>query len=211
MKILLTAGPTWEAVDAVRYIANRSSGRMGLALTAAAMRAGHGVTAIVGPGVGAVPAGVRRLEVQSARQMYEGVMSEFPSHDVLIMAAAVADYRPKRVVKGKLPRDASLVIEFEATEDIVAAAVGMRRVGQIVVAFSLEEPGQIGRAEEKMGRKGVDLMVYNPIRTMNSEQVEAVLLWPGGRREVLGCRGKGAFADVLLERIGEMNREDSKT
>jgi phosphopantothenoylcysteine decarboxylase/phosphopantothenate--cysteine ligase len=207
MKILLTAGPTWEAIDSVRYIGNRSSGRMGIALAEAAVRVGHGVTAIVGPGVGAMPSGVRRIEVESARQMYEGVMGEFPSHDVLIMAAAVADYRPKRVVEGKLPREASLVVEFEATEDISAAAVGIRRVGQRVVAFSLEAAGDVARAEAKMRRKGVDLMVYNPIQTMNSEQVEAVLLWPDGRREVMGCRGKGEFADVLLERIGEESRQ----
>ncbi len=204
MKILLTAGPTWEAVDAVRYIGNRSSGRMGIALAEAAVRAGHGVTAIVGPGVGAMPERVRRIDIESARQMYEAVMEAFPSHDVLIMAAAVADYRPRTAVAGKLPREKSLVIELEGTEDIAAAAVGIRRPGQRVVAFSLEAPGEVERAATKMERKGVDLMVYNPIQTMNSDQVAAVLLWPGGRREEVGCRGKGEFADVLLQRVEKL-------
>jgi phosphopantothenoylcysteine synthetase/decarboxylase len=103
-------------------------------------------------------------------------------------------------VEGKLPREESLVVEFEATEDIAAAAVGIRRAGQKVVAFSLEAAGDTARAEAKMRRKGVDLMVFNPIGTMNSGQVEAVLLWPDGRREELGCRGKGEFADVLIKR-----------
>lgn len=201
MRFLITAGPTWEAIDAVRYIGNRSSGRMGVALAAAARQGGHDVTAIVGPGVPPLAQGVRRIDIESARQLHDQVMHEFPQHDVLIMAAAVADYRPRRVVEDKLPRGASLVMRFEPTEDIVAAAVDLRRNGQKVVAFSLEASNDIARAEAKMHRKHVDLMVFNPIGTMNSDKVDAVLLWPDGRREALGCRTKTAFADELLRRV----------
>jgi phosphopantothenoylcysteine decarboxylase/phosphopantothenate--cysteine ligase len=158
------------------------------------------VTGIVGPGIGALPAGVRRLDVESSAQMHAAVMREWPGHDLLIMAAAVADYRPREVAKEKLGRGGKLRIELEATEDIVAAAAGGKRLDQRVVAFSLENRGNLARAREKMGRKGVDLMVYNPAETMGSETIEAVLLYPDGREEAVGCRGKGEMADILLQR-----------
>src|SRR5579859_5224147 len=122
MRILLTAGPTREPIDPVRYIGNRSSGRMGAAIAAAATRAAHQVTLILGPTTVPAPAGARRLDVETAQQMHEAVVTEFPSHDLLIMAAAVADYRPTNVHPRKLARGETLVIECEATQDIVAHA-----------------------------------------------------------------------------------------
>src|SRR5271154_3336034 len=97
MRILITAGPTREPIDPVRYIGNRSSGRMGAALSAAALAAGHTTTLIVGPVTVALPPAARRIDVETAQQMQDTVLREFPSHDLLIMAAAVADYRPKAV------------------------------------------------------------------------------------------------------------------
>ena len=132
MRILITAGPTREPIDPVRYIGNRSSGRMGAAIATAALKAGHEVTLILGPVTAAMPRDARRLDVETARQMHDAVISEFPAHDLLIMAAAVADYRPRKAAGKKLGRVDSLVIECEPTEDIVAAAARTKRPDQRV-------------------------------------------------------------------------------
>src|SRR4051812_14160635 len=95
MRILITAGPTYEPIDLVRFIGNRSSGQMGAALATAATNAGHDVTLILGPVTAAMPTDVRRVDIMSSRDMHDAVLREFPSHDLLIMAAAVADFRPK--------------------------------------------------------------------------------------------------------------------
>ncbi len=154
MKILITAGPTREPIDPVRYIGNRSSGRMGSALAAAGLRGGHLVTLILGPVVVEMPAGARRVDVETAAQMQEAVMREFGGHDLLIMAAAVADYRPVRTSSEKLTRRGRLLIECEATVDIVAAASAVKRADQRTVGFSLESAGDVERAREKMSARG---------------------------------------------------------
>src|SRR5690242_19541390 len=110
MKVLITAGPTYEHIDPVRFIGNRSSGKMGAALAEAALRAGHEVTLILGPVTASMPANVRRIDVTTSREMHDAVMREFPNHELLIMAAAVADFRPKHVLTKKVPRGPSLTI-----------------------------------------------------------------------------------------------------
>jgi phosphopantothenoylcysteine decarboxylase / phosphopantothenate---cysteine ligase len=205
LRVLITAGPTREPIDPVRYIGNRSSGRMGAALADAALRAGHSVTLVVGPVSVAMPDGARRVDVETAAQMQAAVMREFPSHDLLIMAAAVADFRPKNVHEQKMGRGGTLIIECEATEDIVAAAGASKRADQRVVGFSLESAGNIERAMEKLARKRLDLIVYNPMQTMESPSVEAVLLWPDGRRETVPALSKAEFAEVLLSRATELH------
>jgi phosphopantothenoylcysteine decarboxylase/phosphopantothenate--cysteine ligase len=200
MNILITAGPTREAIDAVRYIGNRSSGRMGAALTAAALARGHRVTAILGPVEFHLPEGAFRIDVETAREMHDAVMTEFPANDLLIMAAAVADYRPKVCYAQKLDRAGDRTIELEPTEDIVAAAGNTKRPNQRTIGFSLEAEGAVERAREKMLRKNLDLMVYNPLDTMNSITVKATLLWPDGRSEALPRQEKEGFAKILVER-----------
>jgi phosphopantothenoylcysteine decarboxylase/phosphopantothenate--cysteine ligase len=201
MRFLITAGPTREPIDAVRYIGNRSSGQMGAALAGAALEAGHVVTLILGPVSAPMPPVQRRIDIETAAQMHEAVLREFPGHEVLIMAAAVADYRPKTVHSGKIGREGSLVIECEATEDILAAASKVRQPHQRIVGFSLEAAAGVDRAREKLHRKGLDLIVYNPLATMNSPSIEAVLLWPDGRSESLASRRKAELADILLKRV----------
>ena len=146
MRVLITAGPTREPIDVVRYIGNRSSGQMGAALASAALAAGHDVTLISGPVSVAMPSVSRRIEIETAAQMHEAVLTEFPSHDLLIMAAAVADYRPKQVHPDKLARAGSLMIECVPTEDILAAAGQIKRTDQRTVGFSLEMEGNLPRA-----------------------------------------------------------------
>src|SRR5262249_55325743 len=104
MRILITAGPTHEPIDPVRYIGNRSSGKMGAALADAAIARKHDVTMILGPVTAAMPANVRRVDVVTAGQMHDAVLREFPQHDLLIMAAAVADFRPKNIRQDKVVR-----------------------------------------------------------------------------------------------------------
>lgn len=204
MRILITAGPTREPIDAVRYIGNRSSGQMGAALASAALTAGHEVTLILGPVSVSMPSVSRRVDVETAAQMHQAVLSEFPSHDLLMMAAAVADYRPKHVHSGKLARQGSLTIECEPTEDILADVGRMKRANQRCVGFSLEMEGSVSRAKEKLARKNVDLIVYNPTNTMNSLSVQAVLLWADGREEKLAVLAKAEFATLLLGRAAKL-------
>ena len=202
MRILITAGPTREPIDAVRYLSNRSSGRMGASLAAAAMRE-HTVTMVLGPVAMQMP-DIRRIDVETAAEMQRVVMHEFPQHDLLIMAAAVADYRPKQFQAGKIDRAGAMTLELEQTQDIIATASQSKRSDQRTVAFSLESAGNVDRARQKMLRKGVDMIVYNPTATMNSDIVEAILLYPDGRSEELPCRGKADFADILLQRAAAL-------
>jgi phosphopantothenoylcysteine decarboxylase/phosphopantothenate--cysteine ligase len=201
MDVLITAGPTREPIDPVRYIGNRSSGRMGAALASVALTAGHRVMLILGPVEIAFPAEVRRIDVETAAQMHQAVLREFPSHDLLIMAAAVADYRPIKVYPDKLGREGALTIECEPTPDIAAAAAKIKRPGQRIVGFSLETDGNLARARQKLARKNLELIVYNPVGTLNSEDVAATLIWADGREEPLAPQSKLEFANQLLARV----------
>src|ERR1700722_7236283 len=127
MRVLITAGPTNEPIDLVRYIGNRSSGQMGKSLIESALARGHGVTAILGPITIPMPKNIRRVDVQTSRQMHDAVLKEFPDHDLFIMAAAVADYRARHMLPGQIGRGGNLTIELEAPEDILAAAGNTKR------------------------------------------------------------------------------------
>ncbi|HEX8522143.1 MAG TPA: phosphopantothenoylcysteine decarboxylase [Tepidisphaeraceae bacterium] len=200
MQILITAGPTHEPIDPVRFIGNRSSGKMGLALATAARDAGHEVTLILGPVSVDIPPGIRRIDVMSSKEMHDAVLLQFPDHDLLIMAAAVADFRPRHVRTEKIHRAGNLTIDLEPTEDIVAAASSMKRPNQRTVGFSLVSRGDTARSREKLLRKKLDLIVYNPTDTLSSDSIESILLYPDGRSEQLSSRSKRLFADNLIQR-----------
>ena len=204
MRILITAGPTHEPIDPIRFISNRSSGQMGQGLAAAALRANHSVTAILGPVSVSMPKNLTRIDVQTAAQMLAAVQTEFPHHDLLIMAAAVADYRPKTATTDKLESGHSLTLELEPTEDILAAAGKIKRPDQRTVGFSLVTPENLPQSIEKLHRKNADLIVSNPLETMNSPTITATLLWPDGRTEELPSRTKPALADILLQRATDL-------
>ena len=173
---------------------------MGVALVTAAKEAGHEVTAILGPVSVELPAGVRRIDVTSSREMHDAVLLQFPDHDLLIMAAAVADYRQKQVSKEKLQRGGDLTIELESTEDIAAAAGAIKRRDQRTVGFSLVDRGDLARTKEKLIRKNLDLIVYNPTETLGDDSIDSILLYPDGRAEELPSRSKAQFADNLIQR-----------
>ncbi len=204
MKILITAGPTREPIDPVRYIGNRSSGKMGDALCRAALSAGHEVTAILGPIQIAMPSAIRRVDVETAEQMQAAVLLEFPRHDLLIMAAAVADFRPAKLTGDKLAREGRLTIECEATPDILEAVGRIKAPHQRTVGFSLESPGNLARSRDKLLRKNLDLIVYNPIETLNSTTIESVLLWRSGKEEALESRSKADFAGTLIAQVAAL-------
>ncbi len=205
--ILITAGPTHEPIDAVRYVANRSSGRLGIALAEAARDAGWSVTLLLGPVGVKPPAGVALLRFQTAADLARLLDAHFPACDVLIMAAAVADYRPRAVPRTKLPRTADTwVLELEPVPDLVAACCQRKRPDQRVIGFALEDAAQLDRrAAEKLRRKRLDAIVANPLETMGATHVAATVLTAAGERVPLGAGqddarpvSKRAFARKLL-------------
>ncbi|MEX0777093.1 MAG: phosphopantothenoylcysteine decarboxylase [Phycisphaeraceae bacterium] len=214
MKILITAGPTREPIDAVRFISNRSSGKMGLWLASAAIAEGHQVMLLLGPcpvqAEAAKLTGLTLRSFETATQLQQLLETHFADHDVLIMAAAVADYRPAQAAAGKLSSDKErgMMLALEATPDLVASMASRKRPGQRVVAFALEEAGQLEeRAVAKLRRKGVDAIVANPLGTMEGDAIRPVLLWADGRREVPvgspgGAMSKVEFARWLIQRVG---------
>jgi len=203
MNILITAGPTREAIDEVRFISNRSSGRMGMAIAAAAAEAGHEVTLLMGPGPRdeELPGKVTNVRFESSADL-EGLLAElFPACDLLIMAAAVADYRPTSFTQGKLPSDkgAEMVLHLSPTPDLVAGCAAAKRDDQMVVAFALEEAAQLEtRSVAKMKRKNVDAIVANPLETMNAGEIDATLFFANGKQASPGVMEKDAFAAWLV-------------
>jgi phosphopantothenoylcysteine decarboxylase / phosphopantothenate---cysteine ligase len=181
-KLLIAAGPTHEPIDAVRYLANRSSGRMGLALAEAAREAGWPVTLLLGPTGLEPPAGVRTERFESSAELAALLNEHFPACDLLIMAAAVADYRPRAVTERKLPRTGEpLILELEPAPDLVAGCAAHKRPGQRIIGFALEEPAVLAqRAQEKLARKGLDAIVANPLRTMGADTIEATVYTADG-------------------------------
>ncbi|MFW6059362.1 MAG: phosphopantothenoylcysteine decarboxylase [Phycisphaeraceae bacterium] len=207
LRLLITAGPTREPIDEVRFISNRSSGQMGLALAEAAHGAGHDVTLLLGPDI-APPRAANGLRVHrfGSTADLEALLAEhFPHCDVLVMAAAVADYRPAQREAGKRARGERWTIELEPTPDLVAAIARKKRADQKIVAFALESPQTLTeRATEKLRRKGADAIVANPLVTMESAQIEPTWITVAGQCEAPGVMSKAAFAQWLLSRLGEL-------
>jgi phosphopantothenoylcysteine decarboxylase / phosphopantothenate---cysteine ligase len=204
MRVLITAGPTQEPIDAVRYIGNRSSGKMGAALAAAARRGGHAVTLILGPVTIAFPHDLPRIDVITSRQMLDAVLEQFPRHDLLIMAAAVSDFRPTSTEARKLPRQGTRVLELEATADILAEVGKIKRADQRTIGFSLEAEADLDRARRKLVDKRLDLSVYNPTETIGSDTIAATLLWADGRTENLALGSKSDISEILLHRAAAL-------
>ncbi|MGD0137708.1 MAG: phosphopantothenoylcysteine decarboxylase [Tepidisphaeraceae bacterium] len=206
MRFLITAGPTREPIDPVRYIGNRSSGKMGAALAAAALKAGHETTVILGPVSVAFPKAARIVDVETAAEMLDAVLREFSRHDLLVMAAAVADYRPVAASAEKLARQGPRALELESTVDVVAAAGAIKRPDQRTLGFSLESIPDLDRVRGKMRQKNLDLIVYNPIATIASDSIRPSLLYPDGRLEAMPYGSKADFADMLIQRAVELFR-----
>ncbi|MEP6583569.1 MAG: bifunctional phosphopantothenoylcysteine decarboxylase/phosphopantothenate--cysteine ligase CoaBC [Ginsengibacter sp.] len=164
-KALVTAGPTYEAIDPVRFIGNHSSGKMGVALAKELSRRGAEVHLILGPSAITVPAGVSSTRVVSAYEMFEATFTYFNQADIIVMAAAVADYMPEKSAKEKIKKgDKRLILGLTGTKDILAKAGELKTHNQILVGFALETENGKENAIEKMHRKKADLIVLNSLK-----------------------------------------------
>lgn len=187
LKVVVTAGPTREAIDPVRFISNRSSGKMGYAVAAAAAAAGAEVVLVSGPTALPVPDGVRRAAVETAAQMHDAVMAEIAGSAIFIAAAAVADYRPKQAVESKIKKQAAaMTLALEPTTDIVGV-VAQLPVRPFTVGFAAETHDLEKHARDKLARKKLDLIAANWVggdMGFDSEDNALETFWDGGQRRI---------------------------
>lgn len=212
LRVLVTAGGTREPIDSVRFIGNRSSGRMGIALAEAAARRGADVTLVAANVALAVPPPVRVLPVETAAELAQATHEAFASTDVLLMAAAVADFRPQRA-EGKLAREGSgaTKLMLEETEDVVAALARERRPEQTLVGFAAEHGTKaIARARQKLERKGLDAIVFNDISRpdigFDSERNEVTIVTAGGEHAVPEAP-KPEVAEAILDEVAKLRSQ----
>lgn len=208
LRVLVTAGGTREPIDPVRFIGNRSSGRMGIALAAAAAERGAEVTLITANVSLPSPPGVRRIEVETAAQLAAVAGEEFAATHVLLMAAAPADFRAAAPAEGKLQRSGGLELSLEPTEDILAALASRRTAKQTVVGFAAEHGGKaVERARGKLQRKGADMIVLNDVSDpeigFESERNAVTLIDAEGENEV-PIASKNEIAEAILDEVDRL-------
>lgn len=206
LRVLVTAGPTQEAMDPVRFLSNHSSGKMGYAIAARAAMRGADVTLVSGPTALDTPAGVQRVDIISARDMYDAVLSRAEKQDMIIKAAAVGDYRPAQAAPEKLKKgDDALTVTLARNPDILAALGQRKRPGQLLCGFAMETQNLIDNAESKLRRKNCDMLVANSLRDegagFGTDTNIATLLFADSRRETEPIMSKEALADVILDRL----------
>ena len=206
LRVLVSAGGTREPIDPVRFIGNRSSGRMGLALAEAAAARGAEVTLVAANVALPAPAGVRRVDVETAAELGSALEAEFKSADVLLMSAAPADFRPRRAAGEKIHRESSGVLELdlEATEDILAGLGKGRRPDQTIVGFAAETGEGLERARRKLADKGADAIILNDVSRaeigFESAENEVLIVEPGGETHV-ALAAKQRVAEAILDRV----------
>ena len=212
--VLVTSGPTQEPLDAVRYVGNRSSGRMGHAVAAAAWRRGSHVVLVSGPTTLPDPVGVDVRRVETARQMLDAVALALPSADVVVFAAAVADYRARDIVADKLKRSTlgdGWTLDLVANPDVARDTRSARGVGAIVVGFALETSDLVANARRKLESKGFDIVVANDATADDSgfgvDTNRATLLTRDGNPEALPLISKDALAEEILDRVAALLHE----
>jgi len=210
-RILVTAGPTREEIDPVRYISNHSSGKMGYAIARQARLRGAEVTLVTGPTAIATPYGVTVIRVESAVQMRDAVLGRLASTDIVVKAAAVADYRPRSRSDMKVKKTApQLAIELEKNPDILAE-IGQRKQGLLLVGFAAETEDLLANATSKLTGKNLDLMVANDVSQegagFNVDTNIVKLLFRDGRVEELPIMGKEELAGIILERVEVLRRD----
>jgi phosphopantothenoylcysteine decarboxylase/phosphopantothenate--cysteine ligase len=215
LRVLVTAGGTREPIDSVRFIGNRSSGRMGIALAEAAARRGADVTLVAANVSLPVDPQIELVAVETAAELAAATREAFASAQVVLMAAAVADFRPSAPAEGKLVREGSggLELQLEETEDVIAGLAAQRGAEQVVVGFAAEHgPEAIARARQKLERKGVDAIVFNDVSRseigFDSERNEVTIVEPGGEHDVR-LAGKAEIADAVLDRVDALRADRS--
>ena len=204
-KILVTAGPTREPVDPVRFVSNPSSGKMGFAVARAAEYRGGKVTLVTGPTPLLDPNNVAVIRVDTAKEMAHAVFENMADSDIIIKAAAVSDYRPKNYAEQKLKKEKNeLVLSLERTQDILKE-IGRNKKGQILVGFAAETEHLEQHAEQKLAEKNLDIIVGNivghPDSGFNADTNTVTLFYNGGTKENLPKMPKDDVANILLDRI----------
>lgn len=215
MKLLVTAGPTREPIDAVRFISNRSSGKMGYAVASSALRHGHSVVLISGPVALPSPKGATIVKVLTSADMLTAVRANFDGCDALVMAAAVADWRPSappassKIKKGQMPP----VLPLEPTKDILMD-IAPRKNAQIVVGFAAETDNMAAEAARKLKQKKLDMIVANNVNEpgagFESDTNRVILFFAGGGYEELPLMAKEEVAERIISWI-ELRKNDSGT
>ncbi len=199
--VLVTAGPTQESLDPVRYVSNRSSGKMGFAIAEAARDRGARVMLISGPTSLPTPHGITRTDVTSAEDMLEAVRERLDATTILIMAAAVADYRPSTSAPQKMKKQETLTVEFVRNPDILAEA-SRHKGSRVLVGFAAETENLVENAREKLQKKHLDLIVANDVRVaFAGETTRITILDRQGRVEELPQLSKREAADRILDRV----------
>ena len=206
MRVMVTAGPTHEYIDPVRYISNPSSGRMGYAIAKAAWYRGADVTLVSGPVSIQRPEGVRVIDVVSADQMYEACIREAPSMDIIIKAAAVGDFRAEEEMKQKLKRrdGEPLTVTFVQNRDIAAELGRMKREGQLLIGFAAETQDLIANAQKKMIAKNLDMIACNDVLANGAgfaSDTNTLMIMTKGGSEVEFSGTKDDVADTLLDAV----------
>jgi phosphopantothenoylcysteine synthetase/decarboxylase len=206
MRFLITAGPTREPIDPVRYLSNRSSGKMGYALAAAALARGHEVSLVSGPVSIPAPEGVALVRVETAREMYDAVADLIKAADAAIFCAAVADYRVAEVAGEKIKKTGeTLTLTLVKNPDILGSARSAFGFGGVLVGFAAETENLADHALEKLRRKGCDLLVANDVSradiAFDRDENEVELFYRDGRCETLTKSPKAKIASALVERI----------
>lgn len=213
-RIIVTAGPTREAIDPVRFISNRSSGKMGVAIATAAWRRGADVVLVAGPLSVPAPVGVRMKEVETTEEMATAVRDELPRAAALIMAAAPADFRAASPASSKIKKkSAPSSIELSPTPDILASTRSARAKNAVIVGFALETDDALRGGREKLEAKALDLVVVNDARETGAgfgvDTNRVTILGPNGREDVLPLLPKESVADEILDRVEALLHERS--
>ena len=210
--LVISAGPTREPLDPVRFLSNRSSGKMGFAVAAAARDAGAEVTLISGPVALPTPLGVRRVDVETAAQMYQAVHAAIGAADIYVGAAAVADYTPTCCASSKIKKTSDrLDLLLEKAPDILASVAALER-RPFTVGFAAETNDVERHARDKLARKRLDLIAANEVgaeRAFDREDNELLVLWPGGRRE-LALQSKADLAREFVALLAERYRDSRR-
>ena len=205
--ILITAGPTYEAIDPVRYISNGSSAKMGIAIAQVFAGRGANVKLLLGPSkLKTTHPAIETIRVESAQDMYEAAVRYFDQTDVAVLAAAVADYRPKNVAQQKIKKTGDdLIIELEKTPDIAASLGKLKRPGQIIVGFALETNDELKHAGEKLVKKNFDFIVLNSLRDagagFNFDTNKITILHRDNKRKDFELKSKTAVAEDIVNEV----------
>jgi phosphopantothenoylcysteine decarboxylase/phosphopantothenate--cysteine ligase len=207
-KVLVTAGPTYEAIDPVRFIGNHSSGKMGYALAGELARRGAEVLLVSGPVALKAPAGVALHEAVSAQSMYDACMA-VADYDIAVMAAAVADYTPVVVSEQKIKKNGSgLQLDLKKTEDILATLGARKKNTQLLIGFALETENEEANAEAKLQRKGADMLVLNSLNDPGAgfatDTNKVTLFYKDGRRAAIPLQSKQDIARAIVDAITEL-------